>query len=274
MFELKKEIVEKYDRTAEYLQEQNIGKLDTAIVAGSGFADFFDNWEILQSIDYIDIPSMPKPGVAGHSGKLLIAKVGEKRCLLFMGRSHLYEGRTVDEICALSIISHLLGIRSIIFTNAAGGLSPLLNLGDAMLINNTINLLYKSESEIFTEKQRADNPKSIYSAKWLKAFKNKAVQDGIHFREGVYLSTSGPSYETPAEIRFFRKLGADAAGMSTVLEAGAAARLGMRCIAISLITNCLKEVRTQKVSHEDILEVSIKAKPEMSRLLNLAVLCS
>ncbi len=267
---------EKYSISADYIASSLGDNFDIAVVAGSGFADYFGEYASLGELDYSEIPNLPQTSVLGHCGKLCKIEVAGKAVLLFSGRFHLYEGRTVEEICSISIISHLLGIPKMIFTNAAGGLNPNYKVGDAMLIRDTINLLYRDVSALFESRTAAISareafPKNIFSLNWIEKWVAKLVQSSIPFQEGVYLSTSGPSYETPAEIRFFRRLGATAAGMSTVLEAAAASRLGIDCVGLSLITNTLSEVNTSKLSHNDVIEASKDSANKIKKIIELAI---
>ncbi len=274
--ELKSEYIEKYQISADYILSRLTEKPELAIIAGTGFSDFFENENILLGINYSDIPYFPQPTVAGHSGRLLLIELSGKFCLVFMGRFHVYEGAAIDEIASPAIVSHLMGINLIIFTNAAGGLNPNIALGEAMIIHSTINFLNRDTSGLFISlphsgENNVFSNEELFSSEWQEKIKIETINARVVFHEGVYLSTTGPSFETPAEIRFFRKLGADAAGMSTILEAQAANRLGMECLGLSLVTNCLSETHTSEVSHEDILLVSQKAKPHTKKLLEIAI---
>ncbi len=267
---LKPHILKNYSETANFIKENFSEKIDISIVAGSGFANYFDNATELIAFNYNFLPRIPKPKVEGHNGILKIVNFGGKCCLLFLGRTHFYEGSSVDEVASFSIISHLLGAKSIILTNAAGGLNPNFQIGDAMLNNDFINLLFRSSAEVFDDEYLM-NRTNILSNDWSVQVKNEIVNSGKKYVEGVYLSTLGPSYETPAEIRSFRRLGADAAGMSTIIEAEVAAKLGLNVLSISLITNILNEVQTAQISHDEIIDASIFAKENMQSILEIAV---
>lgn len=257
----------KFEAAVDYISQILDYDADYAIVAGSGFADYFRDHNILGKVKYSDIPNMPETSVAGHCGELHLIEIGGKNCYLFSGRFHLYEGRDVEEICSIAIISQLLGVKIMLFTNAAGGLNPRFEVGDPMIINDTINLLYKSEAKLFVD----NSPVEIFSSELLLKWKQQLIENAISFNEGVYLSTCGPSYETPSEIRLFRALGADAAGMSTVLEAATASKLGIKCLGLSLITNLLSEVDTLQLSHNDVIEASQKSSDKIRKIIELFV---
>lgn len=266
--QLRKSILEKYQSSANFIKNHIHKNINYAIVAGSGFGDFFTDYNKILSIDYQNIPNFPLPTVLGHSGKLLLLEIAGKNCLIFSGRFHFYEGFSVEEVAAPSILSHLLNVQKIIFTNAAGGLSPIFNVGDCMLIRDTINLLYKSDIVLFSISHKL---KEIFSDEWNEKLKDVLTTNGISFKEGVYLSTTGPTYETPAEIRFFRRIGADCVGMSTIVEASVARRLEMKVLGISLITNKLHDVRTSSLSHDDVIEASNKSAALVKTIIEKAV---
>jgi len=247
--QLKQHIIEKYSQTADFIKKNFEKKIKVSIVAGSGFAVFFDVAKLICEYDYNDIPNLPRPNVEGHFGKLKLVRFANHNCLLFLGRTHFYEGAAVEEVSSFSIISSMLGIDNIILTNAAGGLNRDFRIGDAMIANDFINFLYRSSSELF-QIDAIYQKNSILSKKWIDCVRKELIQAGLRFSEGVYLSTLGPSYETSAEIRFFKKLGADAAGMSTIIEAEVAAKLGLNVLAVSLITNLLNEYHTTQISHD------------------------
>lgn len=265
---LRKEILEKYSKSAEFVNNYFLNKIHTAIIAGSGFGELFDSNSLLGEISYSQIPNFPQPTAEGHRGKLLFVEIGSKLCMVFSGRFHFYEGFSIEEVASLSILSSLLGIEKMIFTNSAGGLNQFYNVGDCVIIRDTINLLYRSEACLF---QSYNIKQNIFSSCWCDKLTKKLSDRKIPFQEGIYLSTLGPSYETPAEIRFFRRIGADCAGMSTIIEAKVASQLGIENLAISIITNKLVEVATSSISHEEVLIESKKALPIAKKIIEEAV---
>ena len=265
---LRKEILEKYTKSAEFVHQHFPRKIHTAIVAGSGFGELFEGKNLLREIPYLQIPNFPQPTAAGHKGSLLFVEIADKLCMVFSGRFHFYEGFRVEEVASVSILAGLLGIDKMIFTNAAGGLNQFYNVGDCVLIRDTINFLYRSEACLFSAYEIKEE---IFSIIWNDKLTKKLEEVKIPFNEGVYISTIGPSYETPAEIRFFRRLGADCVGMSTIIEAKVASQLGIESLGISLITNKLVEVATSSISHDEVLIASRKALPVAKRIIEEAV---
>jgi len=265
---LRKEILEKYSKSAEFVNKYFPNKIHTAIVAGSGFGELFEGNCLLEEISYSQIPNFPQPTAIGHKGNLIFVEIANKLCMVFSGRFHFYEKFSVGEVASVSILAGLLGIDKMIFTNAAGGLNQFYNVGDCVIIRDTINFLYKSEACLF---QTYEIKQDIFSRSWNNKLIKKLTDSKIPFQEGVYLSTSGPTYETPAEIRFFRRIGADCVGMSTIIEAKVASQLGIDNLGISLITNTLVEVATSVISHDEVLIASRKALPVAKKIIEEAV---
>jgi len=261
---LKTEIINRYKPSADFISNKFQTKIDIGIVAGSGFGEFFSDYELLGEINFKEIPNFPQTTVEGHSGKLLLLNIMGKTCLAFCGRFHIYEGYNPVDIASQSIVSFLLGIERMIFTNAAGGINHYFQVGDCVLIRDTINMLYHSDGELFVEYSKTHK---IFSSVWIDNITKILLTKQIPFQEGTYLSTTGPSYETPAEIRFFRLLGADCVGMSTILEASVAKKLGINAIGLSLITNKLYEVHPRKVSHNEVIEAGKIAVPKIKSII-------
>ena len=243
---------------------------ELAIVLGSGFQDALGGLRGLTEIPYAKIRGFPRPTVPGHAGRLVLAASEKLPMLALYGRSHFYEGLEMAEVTFPVRVLAALGVRDLILTNAAGGISARLRRGDFMCITDHINLMGANPlrgQAAFVDMTTVYDPKLI--ALWRRAARNAKVR----LATGVYLAVSGPSYETPAEIRAFARLGADAVGMSTVPEAIVARQCGMRVSALSCITN-LAAGRTRKaLSHEEVLEtgrrVSKSATDLLTAFLNL-----
>lgn len=265
---LKKEIIDRFQPSADYIYNNIKTKIDIAIVAGSGFGEFFYNYELLSKINFKDIPNFPRTTVEGHSGEIMFLNIMDKNCLVFCGRFHFYEGYKPVDVASQVIVSYLLGIKRMIFTNASGGLSQYFQVGDCVIISDTINLLYKNDGELFIENTKTHE---IFSKQWIDRLCNTLEINHIPYQKGTYLSTKGPTYETPAEIRFFRIIGADCVGMSTILEASVAKKLSIESIGISLITNKLYEVRTREVSHDEVMQASKMAAHKIKSILESAI---
>ncbi len=214
-------------------------------------------------IPYEHIPALPAPTVAGHQGVLRILESHRwnRTILLWSGRFHWYEGFPVEIIAAPVLISAAVGCSSVLLTNAAGGLNPHFAAGDLMLLLDHLNC-FPPIPELAAFSLR----RSPYSAKIRKALIQVGLKLEIPFQQGVYVGVSGPNYETPAEVRFYRIIG-DAIGMSTVIEATVAATLGMKVAGCSIITNVLSELPATGVSHTEVVQASALAAPKLGRIL-------
>lgn len=267
-------ILEKFTPAADFLLKLLKESPDVAFVAGSGIGEALENCgEILQKISYNEIPGFKTSGALGHKNEILLLKTGGKNVLVFSGRFHLYEGLSLDEVVASVAISHLLKIRNIILTNAAGGLQPGFKTGDIMLIDDIVNLTFRFFKNTF--KSNSVNLFKTSDGYFLKSWREKIARNlteqKIGFKEGTYISVTGPNYETPAEIGAFRKLGAQAVGMSTIHEAQFAAILGMNIAGCSLITNTLQETASSKVTHDEVLEAALNGRKSIAGFFKSAV---
>ena len=266
-------VFNKYHKSVECITDKLEKVPKVAVIAGSGISGSFNKMNVAEVIPYSEIPNMPKTTVEGHKGDVFIYNCTfDKDALVFSGRFHHYEGRKIDEICSLVIMSYLLGINKIIITNAAGALNPKFKVGDIMLIEDVLDFMFlKSENiEILlnqsTEYSKVNNIENSYSQR----FKELLNENKIHYQTGVYAAVTGPNYETRAEIRMLRKLGADAVGMSTVPEYKLAKILGLEIIAASLITNSAKEV-IQSVSHDEVIQVANNSVDNLRRFIETAI---
>ncbi len=214
-----------------------------AIILGSGLDAVAERIEAPVTLSYADIPHFPQPSVQGHAGELVLGRIGATPVAVLRGRAHIYEGNTPQQSVFPLRTLHLLGAEIAVLTNAAGGLDPTLRAGDLMLLRDHIGLpTLVGNNPLFGPNDERFGPRfpamtDAYDAD-LRALALRVAQErGIALREGTYLMASGPSYETPAELRFMRMIGGDAVGMSTVPETIAARHMGMRVLAISCVTN-------------------------------------
>jgi purine-nucleoside phosphorylase len=263
-------IVEKFRPAADFLLKVLKVMPDVAFVAGSGIGEALENCgEILLKVPYSDIPGFKTSGALGHKNEVLLVRAGTKTALVFSGRFHLYEGFSPEDVVANVAISNLLKISNVILTNAAGGLNPLFKTGDIMLIDDVVNFTFRSfknsGSDVF--KNRGE----MFLKNWRENIGRNLTEQKIGFKTGTYLSVTGPNYETPAEIRAFRRMGADAVGMSTVHEAQFAALLGMNVAGCSLITNTLQETASQQVTHDEVLEAALAGRKSIAAFFTSAV---
>jgi purine-nucleoside phosphorylase len=231
------------------------------VVLGSGWGKFADRLTESVRIPYRDLPGLPVPTAAGHAGELVIGTIGEKGntpvdVAVLSGRLHLYEGYSAREVASGIHLLHEIGVRRVVLTNASGGIHPQLTKGALALISDHINL--QATNPLIGPHDERQGPRfpdmtEAYSAWMRKAAHEAAAEVGIPLFEGVYAGVLGPSYETPAEIRFLRTIGADMVGMSTVMEAIAANYLGMEVLGISCVTNRAAGLSSEKLSHQDVL---------------------
>ena len=243
---------------------------DVGVILGSGLGNVVEAVTIESSFPFADIPHAPKSSVVGHSGRLVIGKVGQTSVAIMQGRVHYYEGYGMDEVLFLPRLLGKLGARKIIVTNAAGGINTLFQAGDLMLISDHINLLGMNPlrgpnyDDLGT---RFPDMSDAYSSALRHEAKEVASGLGIPLKEGVYLAVSGPSYETPAEIRAFRVLGADAVGMSTIPEITSFAHMGIPALGISCITNMAAGILPQKLSHQEVIETTTRVQASFTKLM-------
>ncbi len=264
---LNNKVVKKYSKSAEYLSNTVFGDAKVSLTAGSGISQSFLPEDILFSIPYDEIPNFPITTVEGHAGNLLLININDTKVMVFSGRFHLYEGIEVSESVSQVIVAHLLGIRNHIFTNAAGSLNETYLPGDLMLINDTLNFTYQNLSSVFDGMEfRKNTSKHTRNLEIYKKLNAVLTTIGINLKFGVYAGVIGPYYETRSEIRMLRRLGADAVGMSTVLELATAELLEMNTISCSLITNTAKEI-PQKVSHQEVMDLALKSRLDIREFI-------
>jgi len=260
----------KYKALLEYLKSQTPFTPEISIILGSGLGDFAEQLQIHKSILTSDIPDYPASTVIGHKGKIHFAKYLNKKLILFQGRIHFYEGYNINECILPVLISHKLGVQNILLTNAAGGINKYFVPGDLMLATSLNGLMIKKEiTDLIglTNLTGKYNFINLPDPKFNNLIKTAAETENINLKEGVYFYTKGPSYETPAEIKFFAKYGADAVGMSTVHEAVYSSYLGMKTSAISCITNFAAGISNQKLSHTEVTETADRVKDTFARLV-------
>ncbi len=235
-----------------------------ALVLGSGLGDFADTLSGGVSIRTANIPHYPVSSVEGHKGLLIFAKLQNVPILVFQGRVHLYECNSVESVLYPIRIAHALGARSLIITNAAGGVNRTMSAGDLMAIRDQINLTTERVTMASSLKEQAV---PVYDKRLLTLAQTVSIDLGIKICEGIYVGVKGPSYETAAEVQMVCKIGGDAVGMSTVLEATLASKLQMRVLGISCITNMATGIGNSKLIHEEVTESAKKVKKDFGRLL-------
>jgi purine-nucleoside phosphorylase len=243
-------------------------------VLGSGLGDFADAVAEPTIIPYTDIPHFKRAGVAGHAGRLVMGKVGPVIVAVLQGRIHYYEGHDIGDVVFPVRVLAALGVRSILLTNAAGGINPEFRPGDLMIIRDHINLTGLNPLRGANDERlgpRFPDMSAAYDPAFQEIIAAALEDSGLPSRRGVYAGLSGPSYETPAEIRMLAALGADAVGMSTVTEAISARHMGLRVAGISCISNLAAGLSAQPLSHREVTETGERVKADFIRLLKRVI---
>jgi purine-nucleoside phosphorylase len=254
----------------EFIAARTPLKPRVAVVLGSGLGAFADTLDEQATIHYHDIPDWPQSTAIGHAGKLVIGKVDGVAIAALAGRAHLYEGYTAKQAAFGIRTVHALGVQSVVLTNAAGGIRPDWIPGELVLISDHINLLGQNPLSGPNDDllgPRFPDMSEAYSRHFRDLARAIGHQIGVDLQEGVYAAVPGPNYETPAEIRYLRAIGADLVGMSTIPETIAANHMGMKVLGISCVTNHAAGVIDQKLNHTEVLEVGERMKGTLIELL-------
>jgi purine-nucleoside phosphorylase len=258
------------NEAVEFIRSKTDRQPRIAVVLGSGLGAFADELADRIELPYAGIPGWPASTAIGHAGKLVFGKLDGLDIAVMAGRSHLYEGYTPAQVSTGVRVLHGVGVQSMVFTNAAGAINLSYSPGSLVLISDHINL--QGSNPLIGPNDDSCGPRfpdmsEAYSAEYRAIAREVAVQLFIPLFDGVYAALTGPSYETPAEIRYLRTIGADLVGMSTVPEAIVANYLGMRILAISCVTNMAAGVLPQKIKHEEVLETGERVRDTLVRFL-------
>lgn len=263
-------MIEQIKQTADFIKSKVSQMPQTAIILGTGLGELVNHIDITEELNYQDIPNFPISTVKGHSGKLIFGQLGKKRVMAMQGRFHFYEGYNMQQVTFPVRVMKALGIRTLFVSNAAGGMNPDFKIGDIMIITDHINLFpeHPLRGKNYDELgPRFPDMGEAYSKRLIKDALNVAAQNGIVVRQGVYVGTQGPTFETPAEYRYFRTIGGDAVGMSTVPEVIVARHSGMEVFAVSVITDLGGMDEPEKVSHEEVQKAAAEAQPKMTAIM-------
>ncbi|HTJ23999.1 MAG TPA: purine-nucleoside phosphorylase [Gemmatimonadaceae bacterium] len=240
-----------------------------AIILGSGLGQLAHEIEARARIPYREVPGFPPATVAGHAGELIVGTLCDKPVIAFAGRFHAYEGHDVRLAAFPPRVAHALGAKTLIVSNAAGGINRLWQPGELMLIRDHINLMFRNP--LFGQAEDGDlrfpDMSEPYDSATASIARTVAAEQGILLREGVYAALLGPAYETPAEVRMLEFLGADAVGMSTVPEVIVARAIGMRVLGISCITNLACGLTATPITHDEVLETTARAATRFASLV-------
>lgn len=265
---------DKISAAAEYILQKVALRPQVALVLGSGLGDYADTLENSVKIPYSEIPNFPQPTVEGHTGAFVFGQKAGKDVVVAQGRVHYYEGLPMQEITLPVRVLAAIGVKTLVLTNAAGGVNLSYHPGTLMLISDHIN--FSGANPLIGKNLEQFGPRfpdvsDLYTASLRAAIKEKAAAENIPLEEGVYLMCSGPNYETPAEIRAFRTLGADAVGMSTVPEALVAGHSGLQVVGVSCITNMAAGVLPVKLNHAEVVETASRVHDLFHRLVDSIV---
>ena len=267
-------VKEQLDACCAFVSERIDFQPEIALILGSGLGGFAEKIEVKQTLDYKEIPGFPVSTVWGHAGRFVFGFCDGVPVAVMQGRVHMYEGYTPQEAVLPVRLLHALGAKVLFLTNAAGGIQPGMKAGEFMLITDQISSFVPSPlrgENIDTLGVRFPDMSAVYSPRLQKIIRKVAVNADIPLKEGVYVQTVGPAYETPAEIRMFRLLGADAVGMSTAIEAIAARHCGMEICGVSCISNLAAGISPHPLSHEEVKEAADKAAPQFEQLVRQSI---
>ena len=265
---------EKLMKCYECVQQKISFRPELALILGSGLGDYADTMEVAETLDYHDIEGFPVSTVPGHKGRFVFGYAGGVPIVAMQGRVHFYEGYRPQDVVLPVRLMKLMGAKVLFLTNAAGGINRSFSACDLMLITDHISMSVPSPligENIEELGVRFPDMSEVYSRRLQKIVENAAVTAGVPLRRGVYIQTTGPQYETPSEIRAYERLGADAVGMSTAIEAIAARHDGMEICGISCISNLAAGISVNPLTHKEVQETADRVAPLFKRLVTQAI---
>lgn len=264
------DMLQQIKQTSEFIRSKVSNLPKIGIILGSGLGNLADLIDVDVEMKYADIPNMPISTVQGHSGRMLFGKLAGREVVAMAGRFHYYEGYDMKQVTFPVRVMKAIGVETLFVSNAAGGMNKEFKVGDVMVITDHINLFPENPlrghnyDELGTRFPPMTN---AYAPNLLKLADEIAAQEGMRLMHGVYVGTTGPTFETPAEYEYFRIIGGDAVGMSTVPEVIVANHAGMKCFGLSVITDLGGKDVTEVPSHEEVQQAAVKASPVMAKLV-------
>ncbi len=264
------ELINKINETIKVLRDVTDKNYEVGIILGTGLGGLVKDIEIVHTIDYGDIPHFPLSTVESHHGKLIFGKLSGKNVVVMQGRFHYYEGYSMKQITYPVRVMKFLGVKTLLLSNACGGMNPIYQRGDLMIMNDHINLLGdnpligKNEDELGPRFPDMSEP---YSKRLIDLAEDAALKNGIKVHKGVYVAVPGPNLETRAEYRFLRDIGADVVGMSSIPEDIVAVHMGMEVFGLSIITDECFPDSLKPVVVEEIIEAANQAEPKMTTIM-------
>lgn len=266
---------EQYEEAAAYIRSRSTHAPSVGLILGSGLNPLAESVQDADVMAFDEVPHFPRPSVEGHQGKLVLGRLAETTVIIMQGRVHFYEGYPIQQIVFPVRVMQVMGVETLIVTNAAGGINPTFRAGELMLLSDHLNLMgMTGNNPLFGPNDPSLGPRfpdmsQAYDPNLRRLAREIAEEESIPLHEGVYASLSGPSFETPAEIRFLRLIGADAVGMSTAPEVTVARHGGMRVMGVSGISNeaISDPVPGQEASHEEVLAAGQEIVPRLTALV-------
>ncbi len=263
-------MLSKINEAADFILKKSNSKARIGIILGTGLGGLVEEIDIKCTLDYDDIPNFPVSTVEGHHGRLIFGVLGGKEVMAMQGRFHFYEGYDMQTVTFPVRVMKMMGIDTLLVSNASGGLNPEFAVGDVMIIDDHINmfgtnpLIGKNIDELGPRFPDMSEP---YSKELVNKAFEIAYKKNIKLKRGIYVGTSGPTFETPAEYKMFRILGADVVGMSTVPEVIVARHMNMTCFGVSIVTDSGVPGEIVEISHEEVQEIAAKAEPTMTYVI-------
>ncbi|MBI9071627.1 MAG: purine-nucleoside phosphorylase [Melioribacteraceae bacterium] len=264
------ELIKKIKETIEVIKQHTSETYEVGIVLGTGLGGLVKDIEIEHELDYSELPYFPLSTVESHQGKLIFGKIGGKNVVAMQGRFHYYEGYTMQQITYPIRVMKFLGVKTLLVSNACGGMNPIYSRGDVMIMEDHINLLGdnpligKNEDELGPRFPDMSEP---YDKELIKLAEEVALENKVKVQKGVYVAVSGPNLETKAEYRFLRLIGADVVGMSTIPENIVANHMGIKVLGLSIITDECFPDSLKAVDVNEIIETAMKAEPKMTLIM-------
>lgn len=266
---------EKVQETVKFIQNKtDLFNPEIGIVLGSGLGNFIEDIEVVYKIPYKEIPNFPTSTVVGHEGYLIFGTVGSKKVVAMQGRFHYYEGYSMQQVTFPIRVMKFLGIKTLIVSNASGGVNPSFSVGDIMIIKDHINATSEHPLRGINDERfgpRFLNMHNAYSTQLIDLAKDQAKKHNISYKEGIYYGLQGPTFETLAEYKMIYSLGADCVGMSTVPEVIVAKHMDIPCFGISIISDMGNEEGITNLSHQEVLEAVKKTEPKARLLIKSLV---
>lgn len=266
----KNSVIDNLQQAVTYIRSQTSMKPQIGLILGSGLGAFVDQVQVSCKIPYSDIPHFMPTTVEGHQGNLIIGQLGNKTVVILQGRNHYYEGHSMETVVFPTRTLALLGIETLVLTNSAGGFGDTMQAGDFMIIEDHINLMGINPlmgPNIKELGPRFPDMTEAYDRSLIASMEKIFQQNASRYHKGIYCAVSGPTYETPAEVRYLKLLGGKAVGMSTVPEVIAANHLGLRVGALSCITNLAAGISRQKLSHEEVTQTAKNVEQKFSSVM-------